>query len=156
VRQLDPNVPLEHPELMTWAIGMSILPYRILARVVGLFGLVGLLLAAVGVYGVLSFEVARRTREMGVRRALGARAGDLLRLVVGEGVTLAALGRVAGVALGAGAAHLMRAYLLGIGPLDPPTFLGVPAVLFAVAVPASAVPAPRALSVEAVRALKEE
>jgi predicted permease len=156
VRALDPNVPLENSGPMSRTVDLALLPYRLVAQVVGIFGVVGLVLAAVGVYGVLSFQVARRTRELGVRRALGARATDLLVLVLREGVVLAASGCAAGVALGAGVAHLLRGVLLGVGPLDPVTFLGVPAILFAVAILASTVPALRAGAVEAVRALNEE
>lgn len=107
-------------------------------------------------YGVLAFQVAQRTREIGVRRALGAREADLVRRVVSRGARLAAVGCAVGLLLGGAASHVLRSVLLGLQPLDPPTFLGVPVVLFIVALAASWIPAVRAARVEATVALRHD
>jgi putative ABC transport system permease protein len=120
------------------------------------FGLLALLLAGVGIYGVISYTVAQRTREIGIRRALGARVSDVLRLVVGEGLALAAIG----VALGlAGAAAMMQwtaTLLVGVTARDPLTYAGVGLILLTIAALASWVPARRAIRVEPVTALRHE
>jgi predicted permease len=156
VRALDPDVALHQAAPLGELIGFSLFPHRFAAQLVGVFGLVGLILAAMGIYGVLAFQVARRSREFGVRRALGARAADIVRLVVGGGGLVALGGCLAGMAGGAVIAKLLQSFLFGIEPLDAATFLGVPLLLAAVALIASLAPALRATRVEAVVALREE
>ena len=129
---------------------------RLTMLITGSFGLLALALAAVGIYGVISYTVAQRTREIGIRRALGARVGDVLQLVVGEGLLLGAIG----VALGlAGAVVLMQwtsSLLFGVTARDPITYASVGGILLFTAALASWIPARRAIRVEPVTALREE
>jgi predicted permease len=156
VRALDPDVALEAPSTLEGLVGFALVPQRVAAQFVGLFGVVGLVLAAMGIYGVLAYQVARRTREFGVRRALGATSGHVIRHVVGRGALIAGVGCALGTAAGAGLALSIRTFLYGIQPLDPLTFIGVPAALFGVALVAGYLPALRASTVEAVEALRQE
>jgi putative ABC transport system permease protein len=120
------------------------------------FGGAALLLAAVGVYGVISYAVAQRTREMGVRLALGARGADLVRLVVGQGLGLAAVGVAIGVVAALAASRVLGALLFGVRATDPVTFVAIPLLLLAVAILASALPALRALRADPTAALRAE
>jgi ABC-type antimicrobial peptide transport system permease subunit len=124
--------------------------------VLGLFGLLGLVLAAVGIYGVMAYSVAMRTRELGIRIALGSDRGDMLRLVLREGMRLAGIGVAIGLLGAAGAARLVGGLLYGVRPLDPVAFTVVPLTLVAVAALAVFVPARRAAGVDPIRALKTE
>ncbi|MGH7541465.1 MAG: FtsX-like permease family protein, partial [Gemmatimonadota bacterium] len=123
---------------------------------VGLFAAVSLLLAAIGIYGVLSYAVAQRTREMGLRMSLGARAGDVVRLVLRQGMTLAGLGIALGIAGAALAAGLLSSLLFQVRPSDPATYAGVALVLALVALAACLVPAIRATRVDPMIALRAE
>ena len=134
----------------------SVAAPRVAALLTGAFGLLALLLAAIRVYGVVPYGVAQRTRELGIRRVLGARLGDVVRLVVGEGVALALLGVTLGLA---GAAVLLTwtsSLLFGVTAHDPVTYGAVALILVAVAGLASWVPARRALRIEPVEALRQE
>jgi ABC-type antimicrobial peptide transport system permease subunit len=117
------------------------------------FAALALLLAAIGLYGVISFTAARRTNEMGIRLALGAEPGAILRIVMGEGLALAGVGIAIGVVAAALLARFVEAQLFGITPLDPLTFAIVPALLLAVATIAAWRPARRAASVSPLTAL---
>ena len=135
-------------------VAASLLPQRIAGTVLGLFGVVALLLAAVGLYGVIAYAVATRTREIGVRVALGATGTDVLRMVLRQTGTLVGIGLLVGLPLAWGAARLLRAMLLGTGgPADPLPFMGAAALLGAVALLASVVPARRAMRIDPARAL---
>ncbi len=123
---------------------------------IGSFGLVGLLLAILGVYGVLSFQVTQRTREFGVRRALEANGRDLVKNLVPGGRLISSAGCGIGVLTSSVLAQLLESFLIRLHPLDPVTFTGVPFVLLAVAIAASLIPGLRATSVGAVEALREE
>ena len=112
------------------------------------------MLATIGTYGVISYSVTRRTREMGIRTALGATRRDLTRLVVGQGVVLAATGGVLGLAGALAAMRLISSLLYGVEPTDPITLVGIALLLMLVVVVASWVPARRAAGVPAVQALK--
>ncbi len=156
VREADAQLPLYDVRTMENHLGIALLPARIGGSVLGLFGVLGLLLAAVGVYGVMAYSVSRRTREMGIRVALGADRGTVLKLVVGEGLKLTLLGTAVGLAAAAGASRLVAGLLYDVRPLDPAAFLGVPLVLVAVATLAVWLPARRAARVDPMGALKTD
>jgi len=156
VRALDGDLPLYEVKTLNDHLLLALFPGRIAASVLGAFGLVALILAAIGIYGVTSYSVAQRTREIGIRMALGARLADVLRLVIGSGLKLV----VIGVGLGLlGAYVLTRALtslLSGVSPTDPVTFIFVSLLLIAVAVLATYIPARRATKVDPLIALKYE
>jgi putative ABC transport system permease protein len=135
---------------------MWILPSRVAAAGAGVLGLVALALASIGIYGVLAYLVSQRTREIGVRMALGARPADLVRLVLREGAGLIGAGAVIGTLIAAAAAPLLRALLFGISAYDPVAFAAAALVLIGVAVAACYVPARRASRLEPVAALRIE
>ena len=120
------------------------------------FGACGLALAAIGIYGLLSFVVTLRTREIGVRMALGARAAQVVRLVLGEVAPLAAGGALAGVAAALAAGPLLRSLLFGVSPWDPISVLAAPALLGVVALAAASLPARRAARVDPMVSLRNE
>ena len=120
------------------------------------FGLLGLILASVGLYGVVAYSVSKRTREVGVRMALGADAWHVLKLVVREGMVLVAIGMGLGIACALAAGGLLKSVLYGIGAIDPVAFLGVPLLLAAVALLANVIPARRAARVDPMVALRYE
>lgn len=156
VRDLDATMPVFDVRTMEDHMGIALLPARLGGAVLGLFGVLGLVLAAVGIYGVMAYSVAQRTRELGIRVALGADRGRVVRLVLGEGLRLAVLGTVLGLAGAAGAAQLVKGLLYNVSALDPASFLAVPFFLVAVATLAVYLPARRAASVEPMRALKTD
>lgn len=156
VRKLDPDVAIGSPVLVRKVVGTGLFPQRFAAQLVSAFGMAGLVLAAMGIYGVLAYQVARRTRELGVRRALGASARRVVRSVLGRGAALAATGCLVGMAAGAGLAMVARSFLFGVRPVDPLTFTLVPAGLFLVVLLASWLPARRAAAVEPSEALRTE
>ena len=123
---------------------------------VGSFAAAALLLAAVGLYGVIAYGVSQRAHEIGIRLALGARTVDVQRLVIREGVTLTLAGLVVGAAAAIALSGLLRRQLYEVSPADPATYVGIGALLVVVAIAASWVPAWRASRVEPVRALRGE
>lgn len=129
---------------------------RLLAVLLGLFAGLGLVLGAVGIYGVLAYSVSQRRQELGVRLALGAAPRDLLRLVVGRGMALAGVGVLVGLAFALGLSRFMQSVLYGVAPADPLTFAGVALALLAVALAASWLPARRATRVDPATALRAE
>ena len=133
-----------------------LLPQRAAAIVTGVLGGVGLLLAAVGLYGIMAFSASRRTREIGIRVALGAGRSNVLRLMVREGMQLAAIGIVIGLVLAAAAAQLVAGWLFNVSPLDRATFVAMPAIFIAVALVASYLPARRAAAADPLTALRAE
>jgi ABC-type antimicrobial peptide transport system permease subunit len=137
-------------------LGLALLPARAGGYVLGLFGLVGMTLASLGVWGLVAYSVRQREREIGVRMALGAGARDVERLVVGEALRPVGLGLAAGLPVAAGAAQLLSSFLYGVSPLDPVTFVGVPLALAAAALLASAVPARQATRIDPIQALRSE
>ena len=156
LRTVHPDVALESPMPLARRIGFSLLPQRLAAGLIGAFGVLGLVLAAAGVYGVMSYQVAQRMREFGIRIALGAKDADVAKLVLRGGIGLAIGGAIAGAALAAGVTRLLTGMLFGLSPLDPVTFGAVGATLAAVAVVASWVPARRALRVDPTVSLRSE
>ncbi|HET7619196.1 MAG TPA: ABC transporter permease [Vicinamibacterales bacterium] len=156
IRQLDPNLPVADVRTMDDVVGASLSAPRFTSLLLGMFAALALTLSAVGIYGVLSYVVSRRAREIGIRMAVGADAPRVLRMVLGSGLLLSGIGLIIGLAAAVPAAGLMRGLLHGITPLDPATFATVAVVLTAVALGASAVPAWRATRVDPVIALKAE
>ncbi len=156
VRDFDPLLPAPTVTTLSSAISIVLLPQRAGALVTAVLGFVGLLLAAVGLYGIVAYSIGQRTREIGVRLALGADRRDVLRLVVGEGMRPVAAGMVLGLGLALGATRLLTSFLFGVGPLDAVTFIGVVAVLTAVSLTASYLPGRRAAAMDPVRALQED
>ncbi|HEX8283356.1 MAG TPA: ABC transporter permease [Pyrinomonadaceae bacterium] len=156
LRALEPNLPVADVRTLAEQFDLSLLPARIAAYALGGFGLLALALAAIGIYGVVSFAVAQRTREIGVRMALGAGRGDVLRLVMGEGLSVVGLGLAAGLLLAFAATRVLGGFLYGVGATDPVTFAGVPVLLGAIAVAAGYLPARRATKVDPMVALRYE
>jgi predicted permease len=156
VHALDRSLPLAGARTLQEWIGISIYAARAGAALLTGFGGLALLLAAVGLYGVLSYAVSRRTREFGLRMALGARTGDVLRQVLGEGMGLVALGLAGGLVAAFSVTHLLARFLYGVSTRDGATFTGTPVVLGLVALIACLVPAWRATRVDPIRALKED
>jgi putative ABC transport system permease protein len=122
----------------------------------GVFAAIAVVLAAVGVYGVISYSVSQRTQEIGVRVALGAQRGDVLRLIVGHGAVLGAVGIVIGLGGALGVTRFLRTILFGVSPFDPASFVGVSLMLTTIALLASYIPARRAARVDPVEALRYE
>jgi putative ABC transport system permease protein len=122
----------------------------------GVFAAVALLLASVGIYGVISFAVGQRTQEIGVRMALGAQSGDVMRLVLADGLKMTLIGVLAGAAAAAGLTRLMANQLFGVGAQDPSTFAAVAILLMLVAAVACYLPARRAVRVDPLVALRHE
>ncbi len=156
VAQLDPTLPVSDLGTMHDALGLAYLPARMAAGVIGSFAVLALLLAAVGLYGVVSFTVAQGTRDIGVRMALGARAGDVIRGVVREGMSLVAVGLVLGLAAGWLLSRAATSVLYGISATDPLAYATALAVLLATAFVASLLPARRAAYIDPLIALRSE
>ena len=148
VRALDPALPRPTVTALARENAIVLLPQRVAAMVTGALGAVALLLASVGLYGVIAYTAGRRTREIGIRVALGARRGHVLGLVVGDGMRLAGVGVLLGVALAAGATRLMASLLFDVSPLDAATFGGTSLLLAGVALVASWIPARRAAAAD--------
>jgi ABC-type antimicrobial peptide transport system permease subunit len=129
-------------------------PWRLGATLFTAMGILALLVAAVGVYSVIAYSVSQRAHEMGVRIALGARLGDIARLVVGEGLRTIAIGIAAGIALALAAGKLIASLLYGISPRDPAVMIGAAVILALIGIAASVIPALRAARVEPATALR--
>jgi putative ABC transport system permease protein len=156
LRASDPNLPMFQVRTISEARRLSFWQYGLYGWIFGTIGMMGLLLAAIGVYGVLSYSVSQRTQEIGVRMALGAGHVDILGLVVGHGLLLACIGIGAGLALSAVTMPLARSLLYNVSPFDPFTFSAVAMFLVLVAFLASYVPARRATRVDPIGALRGE
>jgi predicted permease len=155
VQSVDPGLPVFNVTSMDELLDASLASRRFSADLVSGFAGGALLLASIGIYGLLAYMVAQRSREIGLRMALGAQGNDILRLFVRKGVVLAGVGIVAGVVISAAAASLMASLLYGVSPHDPAVFLVVPLLLFVLAVLASYLPARRATRVDPMIVLRE-
>jgi len=156
VQAVDPAQPVYDIATMDQRLSESMAPQRFNALLVGVFALAALGLAGVGIFGVLAYSVARRTSEIGVRIALGASRAQVMKLVVGEGLRLCALGVVLGLAGSIPLTRLLRGVLFGVGPSDPVTLAAASAALALVALLACYIPARRALLVDPISALRHE
>jgi putative ABC transport system permease protein len=156
IRELDPALPVAAVRSMDEIVAATLSAPRFTGMLLGAFATLALLLSAIGIYGVLSYVVSRRTREIGIRVAIGAGRGQVLRLVLGSGVGLALAGIAVGLVAAASLSRLMATLLHDVRPGDPATYAAVAGTLTAVAVVASLVPAWRATRVDPVRALKAE
>ena len=156
VGQLDSNLPVFGVHTQTQVIDQLLVRERMIAELSGFFGVLALILACVGLYGLLSYEVSRRTREIGVRMALGAQQRDVLRLVVGQGIALAVVGAAVGVGVALGMTRYLESMLYDIHANDPATMIGVAVLLTQVALAACYVPARRAMRVDPMVALRYE
>ena len=157
VAALDPNVPLLTAQALdAQTTGPVILQLRIAALVSGSVGLVGLLLASIGIYGVTAYAMSRRTREIGIRLTLGAGRTDVIWLILRQGMTLVAIGAALGLVLAAAAGRMLSRLLFGLPPLDPVTFGGAALLFAAVGLIACYLPARRATRVSAMEALRYE
>jgi putative ABC transport system permease protein len=156
VAALDPDLPLTDLRTMNNFLGVALFPARIVGAVLGVFGLLGLLLAAVGMYGVMSYAVSQRTREIGIRMAIGAARREVIGLVMSQGLRLVVIGAAIGLAGALGASRLLRGVLYGSSLVDPLTFIAVPAILIGVAMLAIWIPARRAASLDPMNALRAD
>jgi predicted permease len=155
IQSMDPGLPVFNVSSMNDVLDRSLASRRFSAQLVGGFAGLALLLASLGIYGLLAYMVSQRSREIGVRMALGAQRANILKLILQKGMVLAGVGVIAGVILSASTASMMASLLYGVRPHDPAVFLVVPLLLFAVAVVASYLPARRATKVDPMIALRE-
>jgi putative ABC transport system permease protein len=156
LRALDPTIPFFNVTTADELLAASMGPRRFMMLLITIFASVALVLASVGLFGVMAFLVSQRAREIGIRIALGARPTDVFRSVLGRGVTLAVTGAIAGVAGALWLAPLLESFLFEVNTLDVPTFVSAPIVLVLVALLACYLPARRAMRVDPVIALREE
>ncbi len=156
LRSIDADLPLMANLSFERHVGIALLPQQMAALVSATLGLIGLVLAAIGVYGIVAYAVSQRTREIGIRVAVGATPSGVARFMAGEGVRVAAVGIGIGLALALGGAQLLRTLLLGLNPYDPMAFATAAFGLLVVAAVACAIPARRAARVDPVVALRAE
>ncbi|HEY4425672.1 MAG TPA: FtsX-like permease family protein, partial [Pyrinomonadaceae bacterium] len=156
IRALNANLPIADVQTLREQLELTLLPSRIAAWTLGSFGALALVLAGIGIYGVVSYGAAQRTREIGVRMALGAKEKDVLRLVLGDGLIVIGAGLAIGLLLAAAATRVIASFLYGVGATDPLTFIAVPLLLGGVALLASYIPARRAVKVDPLVALRYE
>ena len=156
VRDLDRDLPLAQVRTLDEVFDRSVSTPRVVALLLGAFGGLALLLSAIGVYGVTSYSVARRTNEIGIRVALGARVRDVIRLIVWQGMQPAAVGVVLGIVLAFAGTRVMEKFLYGVRPTDPISLVAAPIILLLIGLGANWLPARRAASVDPVSALRSE
>ncbi len=156
IQTIDPTLPVFHPQTLEDALSDSLSVRRFAMEMVGLFAATALLLAGIGVYGTISYLVSERTRDIGIRIALGAQRSAILRMVLNQGLGLALAGIGVGLAGALLVGHLMAGLLFGVSPYDPVTFLGITAILVLVALVACYLPARRAVRVDPIVALRAD
>jgi predicted permease len=156
VREVNADLPLSEVRTQADQAEQSLRMERLFARLLSFFGLIALLLAAIGLYGVMAYSVAQRTQEIGIRMALGAQVADVLKLVIGQGMVLALIGVVVGIGSAIGLTRLMKSLLYGVSATDLATFSGIALLLIGVALLACYVPARRAAKSDPMIALRHE
>jgi len=156
IHRIDPDLPVAKVATLQTLVDDTMAQPRFSMLLMVMFGALALMLASVGIYGVVSFGVAQRTREIGIRMALGAERGEVFGMILRQGARLAGWGVVVGLAVAFAVTRLMRALLYGVEPFDPPTFVAVPVLLIAIALVACYVPARRAMRVDPMVALRDE
>jgi putative ABC transport system permease protein len=156
VASIDKEQPIFRIATMQEVVNASVSTRRITLILLGLFSALALVLAGIGIYGVISYSAAQRSREIGIRMALGARRGDVMRLVLAQGGKISAAGIVIGSAASLGLTRLMAKLLYSVSVVDPATFAAVAFVLALIATVASYIPARRALCVDPLVALRNE
>lgn len=156
VLALEPSAVFIDEQTMRDQISATLFPIRAAAVLVGVFGVAGLVLAAIGLYGVIAFSVARRSREIGIRMALGAQPGMVLRMIMGQGLSLVAVGLGVGLLFAVAGTQVLRGARYGTGSADPIAWAGAVALLLAVAAAANLIPAHRAMRVDPVGAMRTE
>jgi ABC-type antimicrobial peptide transport system permease subunit len=156
LRIASAGFPVGHIRTMDEVMGQSTARQRFNMLLLTIFGAVALLLAAIGIYGMMSYSVAQRTQEMGIRMALGADRGTILKLVVWQGMRLAFVGVAAGIAASFALTRLLSTFLFGVKPWDPKVFVSAPLLLTVIALLAVWLPATRASRISPMRALREE
>jgi len=152
----DETLPVSDIRTMTRHLGIALMPARLAGAALGVFGLLGLVLASVGMYGVMAYTVSQRRREIGIRMAIGAAGGDVVGMIMKQGLSLVIIGAAIGIGGALAASRLLRGVLYSPSVIDPMTFAGVPLLLTAVAALASWLPARRASGVNPLEALRRE
>jgi ABC-type antimicrobial peptide transport system permease subunit len=155
VRRIDPTMPIVGPNRMAELVATSLGDRRFNTYAIGAFAILALSLAAVGIYGLVAYLVVQRSREIGLRLALGAVPRDVLRMVIGQGAALAGTGIVVGLIATAAMARVFRSMLFGVGPFDVTSFVAAATLLFAVAIAASLIPAWRAAKMDPQATLRD-
>jgi macrolide transport system ATP-binding/permease protein len=156
IRAMDANLPLFEVKTLTQHMSISVFTQRIAATLLGIFGLLALLLASIGLYGVMAYSVSQRTHEIGLRMALGAQGSDVLKMIVGQGMKLALIGVALGLAGAFMVTRFLASLLHGVDSTDLVTFAGASLILIAVALVASYIPARKATKVDPMIALRYE
>jgi ABC-type antimicrobial peptide transport system permease subunit len=156
IQSLDKSVAKFQVAAVEQQLGQETAERRFQTSLIGLFSLAALILSAIGIYGLMHYFVAQRTNEIGVRMALGARYGNVLSLVLRQGLLLAGIGVMVGVFGALALTRLLSSLLFGVTATDPVTFAAAPAILLGVAVLACWIPARRAAAIDPVRALRQE
>src|SRR5437762_2011183 len=155
-RALDPRLSLSRLETLDRHLALALFPSRTTGLLFSVFGAVALLLAVSGLFGVIAYSVSQRTREIGIRMALGAHRGTVLEMVLRQGMKLAGAGVAVGLVGAFAATGFLRSLLLGVSPIDPVTFVLVPLLLLVVTLAACLLPARRAASTDPMEALRHE
>jgi hypothetical protein len=159
VREIDPDLPLFDVRTMVDQMASSpnaLMPLRVGTLIAGAQGAIALLLAGLGIFGLIAFSVTRRTREIGIRMALGAGVGEVVRLVTRDGLRLVAIGLASGLLLSLGLTRVLASLLYGVSPTDATVFLAVPALVLAIALLAAWLPARRAARIDPAVTLRAE
>ena len=157
VRAIDPDIPVVNLNTMAgFYEDRAMLGPRLIAQTVTAIGLVGVLLAIIGLYGVVAYAVSRRTREIGIRMAIGARPMDVLRMVLAQGLAFTAIGVAAGIVITLAAVRFVQNLAVGVSPRDPAVLIGVPVIVGLVMLAACWLPARRASRIDPIRALRQD